>query len=108
MRTIDTDVLIDKYGEWYTEEGTEEGYIGTVKGIVDSIPTIEPEPHWIPCSERLPIEAKHYLCSFNRPNRIDKIYVDLAYWTGGRWHGYMSDQINAWMPLPEAYREKGD
>ena len=43
MRAIDGDALIDKYGEWYTEEGTEEGYIGTVKGIVDSMPTIEPE-----------------------------------------------------------------
>ena len=41
MRCIDADALIDKYGEWYTEEGTEEGYIGTIKGIVDSMPTIE-------------------------------------------------------------------
>lgn len=63
---------------------------------------------WIPCSERLPIEARHYLCSFNRPNRIDKIYVDLAYWTGGRWYGYGADQINAWMPLPEPYKEGQD
>ena len=43
MRRIDADALIDKYGDWYTEEGTEEGYIGTIKGIVDSMPTIEPE-----------------------------------------------------------------
>ena len=43
MRAIDADALIDKYGDWYTEEGTEEGYIGTIKGIVDSMPTIEPE-----------------------------------------------------------------
>lgn len=43
MRLIDADALIDKYGEWYTEEGTEVGYIGTIKGIVDSMPTIEPE-----------------------------------------------------------------
>ena len=44
MRLIDADALIDKYGDWYTEEGTEEGYIGTIKGIVDSMPTIEPQP----------------------------------------------------------------
>ena len=43
MRNIDGDALIDKYGDWYTEEGTEEGYIGTIKGIVDSMPTIAPE-----------------------------------------------------------------
>lgn len=43
MRLIDADALMVKYGNWYTEEGTEEGYIGTVKGIVDAMPTIEPE-----------------------------------------------------------------
>lgn len=50
-RLIDADALIDKYGDWYTEEGTEEGYIGTIKGIVDSMPTIDPERKtgkWIP------------------------------------------------------------
>ena len=62
MRCIDADALIDKYGEWYTEEGTEEGYIGTIKGIVDSMPTIERktgkwletdshEPCWFKCDQ---------------------------------------------------------
>jgi hypothetical protein len=40
-RLIDADALTEKYGDWYTEEGTEEGYIGTIKGIVESMPTIE-------------------------------------------------------------------
>jgi hypothetical protein len=43
MRLIDADALIEKYGDWYTEEGSEEGYIGTIKGLVDEQPTIEPE-----------------------------------------------------------------
>ena len=43
MRLIDADALIEKYGEWYTEEGSEEGYIGTIKGLVNRMPTIEPE-----------------------------------------------------------------
>jgi hypothetical protein len=53
MRLIDADALIDKYGDWYTEEGTEEGYIGTIKGIVDSMSTIEPsaQPEIIYCRE---------------------------------------------------------
>ena len=50
MRAIDGDALIDKYGDWYTEEGTEEGYIGTIKGIVDSMPTIESERKTGKCS----------------------------------------------------------
>lgn len=43
MRLIDGDALIDKYGEWYVEELTEMGYIGTIKRIVNSMPTVEPE-----------------------------------------------------------------
>lgn len=61
------------------------------------------QPQWIPCSERLPAKTGHYLCSFKKPNRIDNIFVDLAYWTGGRWYGYLANEINAWMPLPKPY-----
>lgn len=43
MRLIDADALIAKYGDWYTEEGTEEGFIGTLKGLIDTIPTVQPE-----------------------------------------------------------------
>lgn len=49
MRLIDADAMIDKYGEWYTEEGLEEGFIGTLKGVVNMMPTItQPEQRWIP------------------------------------------------------------
>lgn len=39
-RLIDADVLIEKYGEWYTEEGTEEGFIGTIKMLISMVPTV--------------------------------------------------------------------
>lgn len=42
-RMIDADALINKYGDWYTEEGTEEGFIGTLKSLAEKLPTIEPE-----------------------------------------------------------------
>ena len=41
MRLVDADALIRKYGNWYTEEGTEEGFIGSLKGLLDMMPTIE-------------------------------------------------------------------
>ena len=63
---------------------------------------------WIPCSERMPTKAGHYLCSFKKPNRIDNIYVDLAYWTGGRWYGHLANAINAWMELPTKYQGEQD
>jgi hypothetical protein len=72
------------------------------------IQQMETVGRWIPCSERLPEEAGHYLCSFRKANRIDSIYVDLAYWTGGRWYGYLANEINAWMPLPEPWKGEDD
>lgn len=39
-RLGDLDALIEKYGEWYTEEGTESGYIGTMKNLLKDAPTV--------------------------------------------------------------------
>ena len=71
-------------------------------------PSADRPQEWVPCSERLPEKTGHYLCSFKKANRIDNIYVDLAYWTGGRWYGYLANDINAWMPLPEPWKGADD
>lgn len=39
-RLIDADALIEKYGDWYVEEGTETGFIGTLESLLDGQPTI--------------------------------------------------------------------
>lgn len=39
-RLIDADVVTNKYGKWYTEEGLEEGFIGTIKDIINLVPTV--------------------------------------------------------------------
>ena len=43
MRLINADELIEKYGGWYTEEGTEEGFIGTIESLINAIPSVQPE-----------------------------------------------------------------
>lgn len=43
MRLIDADALIEKCGGWYVEEGTESGFIGTLKNLLATEPTIQPE-----------------------------------------------------------------
>lgn len=40
-RLIDADALKAKCGEWYTEEGLAEGFIGTIGQLLDEQPTIE-------------------------------------------------------------------
>ena len=39
-RLVDADALIAKYGDWYTEEGTETGFIGTLEMLIKDAPTV--------------------------------------------------------------------
>ena len=39
-RLIDADAMNEKYGDWYTEEGTEEGFIGALKYLIAEQQTI--------------------------------------------------------------------
>ena len=66
--------------------------------------TLKPlETHWIPCSERLPEHYDWYLVS-------NKDVSWVALWKDGVFFsvsGYFEfSDIIAWMPLPEAYKEK--
>lgn len=70
---------------------------------LEHMPSADRPQEWIPCSERKPTTEGHYLCSLKKPHRIDNIYVGLAYWTGGRWYGYLANEITAWMPLPKPW-----
>lgn len=103
-RYVDLDEVVDAmyYDEEHEEWNLKKETIESALGHVDSY-TVH---GWIPCSERLPAKPGHYLCSFNKPNRIDNIFVDLAYWTSGRWYGYLANEIVAWMPLPKPYEVK--
>lgn len=67
-RPIDADVLIEKCGDWYVEEGSEEGFIGTLKPLLDEQPTVDAKPvrhgRWIKMTGMLPPEYHgHYCCS---------------------------------------------
>ncbi len=75
--------------------------------LIDDQPTVE--PHWIPCSERLPNSQTEVIVSC-RDDSADTIY---RYTTSG-WittngeYWIIDNEINpyvvAWMPLPEPYR----
>ena len=99
---------------------------------IDEQPTIEPEPQWIPCSERLPSkeECKEWIdknlggigylypCLVTRyssinPDRTENNpYVAKHYYDGedfvNNGEEVCSEYIIAWMPLPEPYREEGE
>ena len=61
------------------------------------ISVIEPEPHWIPCSERLPEKMGYYLTS----NEYKVVHEDY-YWGSGCFEKAKKYQceVVAWMPMP--------
>lgn len=58
----------------------------------------EREAQWIPISERLPKENGFYLTS----TMYGEVYLDA--WNGINWE--RSEEILAWMPLPEPYKRR--
>lgn len=59
---------------------------------------------WIPCSERLPEKNMSVLASFAHGTVTELLFID------GDFHGvygtYTTKVIDAWMPLPEPYKER--
>lgn len=105
-RWIDADERItiqlydDEHEEWREEDMTIAELLNQYTD--EGCPSAKQE--WIPCSERLPKDNGHYICSFVQPQRIDKIHIGLAYCDNGRWVGYNAREITAWMPLPEPWK----
>ena len=81
------------------------------KGLAElglkSVPPAQPEPQWIPCSERMPEKNGIYFVSYEDADTW------LLEWFNGKWFVYPSnpareetETITAWMPLPEPYAER--
>ena len=103
-----------KYG------GDHSGYntmmLYEIQDILEGLPSAEPEPHWIPCSERLPKTNEVVLL-------CGKYDIFCGYHnTKGKWYSIIGDgwetgmdfpssnkgDILAWMPLPEPYSIESD
>lgn len=110
MKLIDADALVkDGYVLHRTYQQDEKTMVYETKRIED-VPTVQIEPKWIPCSERLP----HGSCSdlVNVSIHDDSGDTPLDYTSCG-WvttdgeYWIVDNEINnyviAWMPLPEAY-----
>lgn len=82
-----------------------------VKRIVkDDLPSVQPEQHWIPCSERLPEDDTLMLVNYAdcRPDAMN-IWIgwhemENVWYIDGEAHSdEYGNEVIAWMPLPEPY-----
>ena len=103
MRPIDADALIEKCGDWYVEEGTESGFIGTLKNLLATEPTVQPEPQWIPVSERLPRDGSWNIFTDGKNISVERYKADAIdhFFPNGRWFEF--EDVIAWMPLPKPF-----
>lgn len=107
-KLIDLDTAIDTVVKESQVDGAY-GYMDT-KSIVDllnDLPSAQPEPHWIPVTERLPKNDVEVIVSCT-DDSVDTSfsYTTVAWHFNGTW---ICDNercffITAWMPLPEPYR----
>lgn len=110
MRLIDADAMIDRLKEWDTNDKTDKALYNFTLNRINEQPTIQPEPHWIPCSERLPKYGKNVLITNDKGNvRYGRFRgVEFwkedgdSYWT---WKQNTIEHVLAWMPLSEPYKD---
>ena len=96
----------------------KEGNDELIKAVerIKELPSAQPEPQWIPCSERLPENGRqvlvyarsvHYaLAKYDEMRDADGVYRK-QWVTFDAWKPfYTIKEVIAWMPLPEAYKKE--
>lgn len=107
-RLIDADALI-KRATTYTNDN--EGWSCTPQADADFVEYVNKQPtvtmdKWIPCSERLPRIGTPVLVTIvSSEYGID--IDEMVSFGGGdaEWLDHWGDDVIAWMPLPEPYKE---
>ena len=98
MRLIDADELRKEMFDKMC--GT--GHQAEVLIAISEAPTIDAEPKWIRCEERLPKRGQVVLVTNSKGNvRCGQFRcTDMGYWV---WKGNTLETVTAWMPLPKPY-----
>ena len=101
---------ISQFGHWMHSNGFNCA-LTTVKCDLDKIPSAQSEQRWIPCSERLPENDERVLATtaWGEVTIAERIYPpinDTCWFIDDGNTNATIDDVVAWMPLPEPYREE--
>lgn len=118
-RYIDADALFKAYERtgWYNNADRDE----IAEKLLLEQPTVEAEPHWIPCGERLPRENEDVLVSYREKDasaaHVTGVTITsygsvcfgckeihaLKEWRQPFLYFHANYEVVAWMPLPKPY-----
>ena len=93
----DADWLAAQGSDWQVERMERD------KSILKSLPSAEPEQHWIPLADKEPTEEGEYLVTFD-----DGFVVTTGYYDGDFELWADAGEPIAWMPLPEPWKGADD
>lgn len=107
MRLIDADALMPN-AEYKGRYDVVTAY------DIANAPTIEPEPQWVPCSEKLPKkEERSYWICLDSGGQCQCRWTNDMYGLGAnehsKWGWHIMDKpqyskVTAWMPLPKPWK----
>ena len=126
MRLIDADALMTEFMDSDLDHLQRDDWKEVIQIVTDA-PTVTPEPHWIPVTERLPKEedsifARYYgtdrwrKAMFRKKSREvivtsvfenGELHTEVAHTTDGKWHvgvNVVPRTVIAWQPLPEPFK----
>lgn len=104
MRAIDAENIRIKPEFMHNVCGIAMIRVEDVIRILNDQPTIQPEPHWIPVTERLPKEDGSYLVSGKWGSGKESVGDCEFSVEDGYFQTAWNFDVLAWMPLPEPYK----
>ena len=102
MRVIDADALMTEFMDSDLDHLQRDDWREVIQIVTDA-PTVNPEPNWIPVTERLPDNSRNVLITSR--GGVSMAWYNGSYFEkGANTHHRKMQTVTAWCELPEPYK----